>query len=115
MSDTKDLKNGLDLITALDVTLAIMDSYNMKQKAKKFGTLFRNEVEKHTNAEIDKIYAKDEEFITNALNLKERMFKEIGSLHEAEQLMLSEFVHKFVNNKDIAMKKGTIFFDKLIN
>ena len=112
---SNELKNGLDLITALDVTLSIMDSYNLKHKAKKLGNMFKEEVEKHTNAEIDKIYQVDEEFITNALRSKERMFKEIASLHEAEQIMLSEFVHKFINNKEIAMKKGTIFFDKLIN
>jgi hypothetical protein len=107
-------KNQLDLIIALDITLAIMDSYNLKHKAKKLGTLFRNEIEKHTNAEIDQIYKVDEEFITNALNLKERMFKDIASLNEAEQLMLSEFVHKFVKNKEIAMKKGILFFDKIL-
>lgn len=91
-----------------------MDEYNLKGNAKRKGNLFRNEVEKVVNPAIDEMHENDEVFLQNALKMKERMIKQIASLHEADQILLSEFVNKFINNIDIARKKGVVFFEKMI-
>lgn len=114
MNNQKELKNGTDLLTSLDVTLSIMDEYQLKGNAKRKANLFRQEVEKVVNPAIDEMHERDEEFLQNALNKKERMIKQIASLHEADQILLSEFVNKFINNIDIARKKGVVFFEKMI-
>lgn len=114
MNNQKELKNGTDLLLSLDVTLSIMDYYDLKGNAKRKANLFRNEVEKSVNTAIDESHEIDEQFLQNALKMKERMIKQIASLHEADQMLLSEFVNKFMNNIDIARKKGVVFFDKMI-
>lgn len=42
------------------------------------------------------------------------MIKQIASLHEADQILLSDFVNKFIKNIEIARKKGVVFFEKII-
>lgn len=114
MNTQKELKNGTDLLLALDIVIAILDEYNLKGNPKRKANLFRKEVEKVVNSAIDEMHERNEEFLQNALNMKERMIKQIASLHEADQILLSDFVNKFVKNIDIARKKGIIFFDKMI-
>jgi len=108
-------KNGLELLLLLDLTLATMEEYKLKGVVKNKANLFRNAVEKSVNDAMDKNSELDEEFTNNAINLKQRMIKQIASFNEADNILLSEFVNKFYNNIDIARKKGVVFFDKLMN
>lgn len=114
MNNQKELKNGTDLLLCLDIALSIMDEYKLKGNAKRKANLFRQEVEKSVNTAIDESHERNEEFLQNALKMKERMIKQIASLHEADQILLSDFVNKFIKNIEIARKKGIIFFDKMI-
>lgn len=114
MNNQKELKNGTDLLLVLDIAIATLDEYNLKGNPKRKANLFRQEVEKVVNSAIDEMHERNEEFLQNALKMKERMIKQIASLHEADQILLSDFVNKFVKNIDIARKKGVIFFDKMI-
>lgn len=108
------LKNGLDLILLLDLTLATMDSYNFKGVVKNKANLFKRAIEKQVDKAIDSETQRDEEFVQNAITLKERMIKDIATMNEADQILLSEFVHKFKNNIEIARGKGVTFFNKII-
>lgn len=114
MNNQKELKNGTDLLLCLDIALSIMDEYKLKGNAKRKANLFRQEVEKSVNTAIDESHERNEEFLQNALKMKERMIKQIASLHEGDQILLSDFVNKFINNIDIARKKGVVFFEKMI-
>lgn len=91
-----------------------MESYNLKGLVKKYGNMFKNSLEKAVMKGIDKESENDEEFINNALKLKKRMVKQIATMNEVDQVLLSEFVDKFDKNKELARKKGLIFFDKLL-
>ncbi len=107
-------KNGLELLLLMDLLLATMDEYKLKGVVKNKGNLFRNAIEKSVNNSMDKNSELDEEFTNNAINLKQRMIKQIASFNEADNILLSEFINKFYNNIDIARKKGVVFFDKII-
>lgn len=107
-------KNGLELLLLLDLVLATMDEYNLKGSTKNKANLFRKAIEKSVNKGIDKVIINDEEFAQNAINLKQRMIKQMASFNEADNILLSEFVNKFYKNIDIARKKGVVFFDKLL-
>ncbi len=114
MQDNKDIKNGLDLLLHTYLTLESMESYNLKGLVKKYGNMFKNSLEKAVMNGIDKESENDEEFINNALKLKKRMVEQIATMNEVDQILLSEFVNKFNDNKELARKKGLLFFDKLI-
>ena len=109
-----DVKNGLDLVLLLDLTLATMEHYHLKGTVKNKANLFKRAVEKQVNKAIDAETKRDEEFVQNALTLKERMIKDIAGMNEADQILLSEFVYKFKNNIEIARAKGSVFFNKLL-
>ena len=74
-----ELKNGLELLLLLDLTLATMDDYNLKGPVKNKANLFRNALEKQINNSVDDLMG-----------------------------------NKFIENIDIARKKGIVFFDKLL-
>lgn len=114
MEENKELKNGLDLLLHCYLTIESMESYNLKGLVKKYANLFKNSLEKKVVKGIDEESKNDEEFVNNSLKLKKRMVKQIAELNEVDQILLSEFVNKFVNNIDIARKKGVVFFDKLL-
>jgi hypothetical protein len=42
----KDLKNGLELVLTLQLTLELMDEYKLKGLPKKYGNMFKNSLEK---------------------------------------------------------------------
>ena len=42
------------------------------------------------------------------------MIKQLANLDEADNILISEFINKFIENIDIARKKGIVFFDKLL-
>lgn len=114
IEDKKEVKNGLDLLLHCYLTVESMESYNLRGLCKNYGNMFRNSIEKAVLNGIDKEVRQDEEFMNNALKIKKRMVKQIAELNEVDQILLSEFVNKFVNNIDIARKKGIVFFDKLL-
>lgn len=114
MKDNKELKNGLDLLLHTYLTIECMESYKLKGLVKKYANMFKNSLEKAVMVGIDKESQNDEEFVNNALKLKKRMVKQIASMNEVDQILLSEFVDKFNNNKELARKKGVLFFDKLL-
>ena len=114
MTNKKELKNGLDLLLLLDLTLATMEEYKLKGSVKNKANLFKKSIEKTVNKSIDAEFIKDEEFMQNALLSKDRMIKQIANLNEADQILLSEYIDKFLKNIHIARKKGVVFFEKLL-
>ena len=107
-------KNGIELLFYLYLTIETMEEYNFKGRLKQLCNMVKREAESKVMKSMDDVINKDEEFVNNALKSKSRMVKQISSMNEAEQVIFSEFTNKFFNNKEIAMKKGVAFFDKII-
>jgi hypothetical protein len=76
--------------------------------------MFKKSLEKNVSESYDRLYADDSEFLTNAMNIKNKLISNIASLNEADAILLSEFINKFMDNIEIARKKGVIFFDKIV-
>jgi len=110
----RELKKGLELVLLLDLIIATMDDYNLKGPVKNKANLFRNSIESNVNKIVDKCMLHDEEFFQNASKRKERMIKQLASLSEDDNILLSDFVDKFISNIEIVRKKGIVFFDKLL-
>lgn len=114
MIENKELKNGLELLLLCYLTIETMEQYNVKGLEKKYLNLFRNQIEKKVVRRIDEIHENNEEFFNQCLKSKNRMINQIASLNEADQILFSDFVDKYINNIELARKKGLIFFDKLL-
>lgn len=63
---------------------------------------------------MDKLLQEDEEMVQNLLTRKKEFAKKVAPLNEADQVLLAEFTDKFLNNIELARKKGVLFFDKLL-
>ena len=76
--------------------------------------IIKNSLEKNLSESYDRLYADDSEFVTNAMNIKNKLISNIASLNEADAILLSEFINKFMDNIEIARKKGVIFFPLIL-
>jgi hypothetical protein len=76
--------------------------------------MFHNALETKTIKHYNEVYKNDAEFALNSLNIKQRLITQIAELNEADAILLSEFVNRFINNIEIARKKGVVFFDKIL-
>lgn len=106
--------NGLELLLTSQLFIDIFDNYNLKGIEKKYGKMFHDALEKKTIQHYNQVYKNDAEFALNSLNIKQRLISQIAELNEADAILLSEFVNKFINNIEIARKKGVVFFDKIL-
>jgi hypothetical protein len=110
----KNLKSGLELLLLLDLTLATMDDYHMRGPVKNKANLFKNALEKSVNNSIDDITVNNEHFLHNATKKKQRMIKQMASLSEADNVLLSEFVNKFIEKIELVREKGVVMFEDIL-
>jgi len=106
--------NGLELLLTAQLFIDIFENYNLKGIEKKYGKMFADALEKKTIQHYNQVYKSDAEFALNSLNIKQRLISQIAELNEADAILLSEFVNKFINNIEIARSKGVVFFDKIM-
>lgn len=114
MNRNKETHNGLELLLTSQLFIEIFENYNLAGIEKKYGKMFHDALEKKTIQHYNQVYKNDAEFALNSLNIKQRMISQIAELNEADAILLSEFVNKFINNIEIARKKGVVFFDKIL-
>lgn len=114
MNRNKENHNGLELLLTSQLFIDIFDNYNLKGIEKKYGKMFHDALEKKTIQHYNQVYKNDAEFALNSLNIKQRLITQIAELNEADAILLSEFVNRFINNIEIARKKGVVFFDKIL-
>jgi len=110
----KETHNGLEMLLTSQLLIDLFDNYKVKGLTKNYGKMFFRELEKATIKSYNENYSNDPEFTTNSLKIKNRMITQIAELNEADAILFSEFLNKFINNIDLARKKGVIFFDKLL-
>jgi hypothetical protein len=48
------------------------------------------------------------------MNKKNQLISNIASFNEVDAILFAQFAEKFIDNIEIARKKGVVFFDKLI-
>ena len=106
--------NGLELLLTAQLFIEIYENYNLTGIEKKYGKMFTNALEKKTINHYNNVYKKDAQFALNSLNIKQRLIKQIAELNEADVILLSEFHNKFIDNIEIARKKGVVFFNKIL-
>jgi predicted flavoprotein YhiN len=114
MTRTKETHNALELLLTAQLFIDIFDNYNLKGIEKRYGKMFHNALEAKTIIHYNEVYKQDAEFALNSLNIKQRLITQIADLNEADAILLSEFVNKFIENIEIAQKKGVVFFDKIL-
>lgn len=111
---SEKLKNGLELTTSLQLSIELMDQYPVKGLIKNKAKEFLKVVENDIANEFSRVYQKDHEFATNAINKKHELIKIIAEFDEADFILCSDFLRKFSDNIHIARKKGIVFFDKIV-
>ena len=114
MEGKEGLRNGLELVLALQLTLELMDEYRLKGLPKKYGNMFKNSIEKSMSNTYDRLYKNDPEFMTNSMNIKNEMISSIASLNEVDAILFASFTKHYMDNIDVAREKGTVFFSKLL-
>jgi hypothetical protein len=114
MKANKENHNGLELLLTAQLFIEIFENYKLGGIEKKYGKMFHDALEKKTIQHYNQVYKNDAEFALNSLNIKQRLITQVAELNEADAILLSEFVNKFINNIEIARKKGVVFFDKIL-
>jgi hypothetical protein len=114
MKANKETHNGLELLLTAQLFIEIFENYKLGGIEKKYGKMFYDALEKKTIQHYNQVYKNDAEFALNSLNIKQRLITQIAELNEADAILLSEFVNRFINNIEIARKKGVVFFDKIL-
>lgn len=111
---TTETHNGLELLLTAQLFIDIFENYELTGLEKRYGKMFHTALEKKTIQHYNDVYNNDPEFTLNSLNIKQRMINQIAELNEADAILLSEFISKYIDNIEIARKKGVVFFDKII-
>ena len=109
-----NVKNGLELLVTLQLALELMDEYKLKGRAKNTANMFKDALESDIMQNYHRVYKEDPEMLTNSLNFKNQMIEDIASLSEADSILLSDFIHKFIENIEEVREKKILVFDKLI-
>lgn len=109
-----NLKNGIELLVTLQLALELMDEYKLKGRAKNTANMFKSALEKDVMDNYHRVFKQDAEILINSLNFKNQMIEDIASLSEADSILLSDFIHKFIENIDEVREKKILIFDKLI-
>lgn len=109
-----NIKNGIELLVTLQLALELMDEYKLKGRAKNTANLFKDALEADIMQNYHRMYKSDPEMLTNSLNFKNQMIEDIASLSEADSILLSDFIHKFIENIEEVREKKILIFDKLI-
>jgi hypothetical protein len=109
-----NVKNGIELLVTLQLALELMDEYKLKGRAKNTANMFKDALESDIMQNYHRVYKEDPEMLTNSLNFKNQMIEDIASLSEADSILLSDFIHKFIENIEEVREKKILIFDKLI-
>jgi hypoxanthine phosphoribosyltransferase len=109
-----NLKNGIELLVTLQLALELMDEYKLKGRAKNTANMFKSALEKDVMDNYHRVFKQDAEILINSLNFKNQMIEDIASLSEADSILLSDFIHKFIENIEEVREKKILIFDKLI-
>lgn len=112
--NNKKLKNGVELLLSLALSLDLLEQYNANRLLKKKLNMAKNEIEKVITSHYNQLYESDEEFVQNAINFKEKLIKMVAKYNEPDCLLAIDFLNKFDENIEIARKKGVVMFDKLM-
>ena len=110
----EELRNGLELLLTAQLFLELSENYKLKGKSKMYANMLVKEMEKAGSQSFSELYANDEIFAVNAMNKKHEAIKIMASFHEADAILFEEFAKRFKDNIEIARKKGTSFFKKLL-
>lgn len=110
----EDYKNGIELLITLQLALELMDEYKLKGRAKQTANMFKNALEAEISSNYNRIFKEDQETVLNSMNYKQLLIENIASLNEADAILLSDFVNKFVENIEEVREKKELMFDKLI-
>jgi hypothetical protein len=76
--------------------------------------MFKDALESDIMQNYHRVYKEDPEMLTNSLNFKNQMIEDMASLSEADSILLSDFIHKFIENIEEVREKKILVFDKLI-
>ena len=107
------VRTGMELVFTLQLALEIMDEYKLKGLLKKHGNMFKKTLEADIGRAYDRVFDLDQEMAINAMNIKHRMISQIASLPEPEAIVFSEYVNKFFDNKDEAIKATEVMLTKI--
>lgn len=107
------LRNGVELVLSLTLSMELLDVYKAKHLLKKKIDICRSALEEQIVSDYDRIYKKDPELVTNAMNKKNALISQVAKYNEPDVILFAEFAAKFDENIDSIREKGVIIFDKL--
>lgn len=110
----EDYKNGLELLVTLQLALELMDAYKLKGRTKQTANMFKDALENDIVSNYHRLFKEDQQMMLNSMNYKNLLIENIASLNEADAILLSDFVNKFIENIQEVREKKELMFDKLI-
>lgn len=98
MDRDNNLKTGVELVLTLQLAIEIMEEYNLTGRIKKYGNMFKRELETHISRAYDRIYDADPTIVTNGMNIKHRMISQLADLSEDEAMLISYKLSELIDN-----------------
>tara|TARA_R110000787_G_C13275016_1_gene431865 strand:- start:66 stop:413 length:348 start_codon:yes stop_codon:yes gene_type:complete len=110
---SNELKNGLELILSLALSLDLLEQYNPKGVLKKKVNNLKNDIYADIVTRYNEIFNHSEEFVQNSLRHKENMIKIFAKYNEADCILACDMLKKFDDNIEEERKKGIVVFETL--
>ena len=108
-----ELKNGLELILSLALSLDLLEQYNPKGLLKKKVNNIKKDIETDMGLRYNEIFKHSEEFVQNSLRHKENIISILAKYNEADCILAADMLKKFDDNIEEERKKGIVFFETL--
>ena len=96
--EREQLKTGVELVLTLQLAIEIMEEYNLTGRIKKYGNMFKRELDTHISRAYDRIYAADPTIVTNGMNIKHKMLSQFAELGEDEAMLVAQHLSNMIDN-----------------
>jgi hypothetical protein len=105
--EREKLKTGVELVLTLQLAIEIMEEYNLTGRIKKYGNMFKRELDTHISRAYDRIYESDPSIVTNAMNIKHKMLSQFAELSEDDAMLVAQKLSNMIDNIE-ELRKETI-------
>lgn len=107
----EQIKTGVELVLTLQLAIEIMDEYKLTGRVKKYGNMFKNELERDLSKAYDRVYESDPTIVINAMNIKHKLISQLARLGEDEIMLVAQKLSNMIDNIEDLKKEAVMIVD----
>jgi hypothetical protein len=109
--EREQIKTGVELVLTLQLAIEIMEEYKLTGRIKKYGNMFKRELDTHISRAYDRIYATDPTIVTNGMNIKHKMLSQFAELGEDDAMLVAQKLSDMIDNIEELRKQAVMVVD----